>query len=76
MGLATRTADAFGLDRALLRRGPPGAEAIPPARIPFDTSLDARATARELGRDLPSLAELLARFRAERRAAEPLELAT
>jgi dTDP-4-dehydrorhamnose reductase len=76
MGLATRTADAFGLDRALLRRGPPGAGAVPLARIPFDTSLDARATARELGRDLPSLAELLTRFRAERRTAEPLELAT
>jgi dTDP-4-dehydrorhamnose reductase len=75
MALAMRAADAFGLDRSLLRSAPPDSGAVPVARIPYDTSLNARATARELGRELPSLDELLARFRTERRAAEPFELA-
>ena len=75
MALAMRAADAFGLDRSLLRSAPPDSGAVPVARIPYDTSLDARGTARELGRELPSLDELLDRFRAERRAAEPFELA-
>jgi hypothetical protein len=38
--------------------------------VPFDTSLDARATARALGREPPSLDELLTRFRTERRAVD------
>ena len=36
--------------------------------MPYDTSLDARTTARTLGREPPSLDELLARFRTERDA--------
>ena len=44
-----------------------------PAPVPYDTSLDACVTARELGRELPSLNDILVRFRAERRAMEPLE---
>jgi dTDP-4-dehydrorhamnose reductase len=69
MALAVRAADAFGFDRSLLRSGPPDPEVTAFARIPYDTSLDARATARELGRDLPSLDDLLVRFRDEYRTA-------
>jgi dTDP-4-dehydrorhamnose reductase len=65
MELARRTA-AFGLDASLLRAGPPDHAALPPAPVPYDTSLDARATARALGREPPPLDELLVRFRAER----------
>jgi dTDP-4-dehydrorhamnose reductase len=72
---ALRVADAFGLDRSLVRSGPPGREALPFARIPYDTSLDARATARELGCDLPSLGDLLTRLRGEHEAVERLEAA-
>ena len=75
MALALRAADAFGLDASLLRSAPPDAADLPPAPVPFDTSLDARATARELGCDPLPLDELLARFRAERSAAEAFSAA-
>ena len=42
MGLARETARAFELDESLLRSGPPDPAALPPAPIPYDTSLDAR----------------------------------
>ena len=60
--LARRAAAALGLDPALVRTGPP-----PPAaqRIPYDTRLDARATAARLGVELPDLDTMLARLRAE-----------
>jgi dTDP-4-dehydrorhamnose reductase len=58
--LAERTVAAFGLDRELLDFGPP--PAAPPFPIPYDTSLDARATAAALGVELPSLADQLARL--------------
>jgi dTDP-4-dehydrorhamnose reductase len=57
--LALRTVEAFGLDGDLLDFGPPPQ---PPFLIPFDTSLDARATAAALGVELPSLADQLARL--------------
>jgi dTDP-4-dehydrorhamnose reductase len=76
MGLARRAAEAFELDSSLLRSGPPDPAALPPGPVPRDTSLDAHATARELGRQLPSLDELLVRFRTECHAAESLEAAT
>jgi dTDP-4-dehydrorhamnose reductase len=76
MELATSAADAFGLDRSLLRSGPPDPGAIGFGPIPYDTSLDARATARSLSRDLPSLDELLVRFQAEYGALESRQLAT
>jgi dTDP-4-dehydrorhamnose reductase len=66
MDLARRTADVFGLDASLLRAGPPDPAAIPPGRVPYDTSLDARATAQTLGREPPPLDELLRVFKAER----------
>jgi dTDP-4-dehydrorhamnose reductase len=64
--LARQTARVFDLDEALLRSGPPDPQALPPAPIPYDTSLDARATAQALARDLPSVADLLRLFRRER----------
>ena len=64
--LARTAAQVFELDESLLRVGPPGPDALPPARIPYDTSLDARGTALALGRNLPSVRELLHGLRAER----------
>ncbi len=66
MGLARAAAEAFGLDASLLRSGPPDPGGLPPAPVPYDTSLDVRTTARTLGYEAPSLLDLLARFRAER----------
>jgi dTDP-4-dehydrorhamnose reductase len=61
--LARRAAEAFGLDPALVRTGPPPE---PPAgAVPYDTRLDARATARVLGVELPELDTQLARLRNE-----------
>jgi dTDP-4-dehydrorhamnose reductase len=57
--LALRTVEAFGLDGDLLGFGPPPPQSW---RIPYDTSLDARATAATLGVELPSLADQLARL--------------
>jgi dTDP-4-dehydrorhamnose reductase len=50
--LALRTVDAFGLDRDLLDFGPPAPQPWP---VPYDTSLDATATAAALGVELPDL---------------------
>jgi dTDP-4-dehydrorhamnose reductase len=66
MELARATAEVFELDASLLRSGPPDPAALPPAPIPFDTSLDARATAAALGVALPSTRDLLELYRAER----------
>jgi dTDP-4-dehydrorhamnose reductase len=63
VGLARRAAEAFELDVELIDVGPP-AEAIA-ARVPYDTRLDARATAAALGVELPHLDTMLARLRAE-----------
>lgn len=64
--LARAAAEELGLDASLLRFGPPPPGALPPAPVPRDTSLDARATAAALGMELPSVRELLRRFRRER----------
>jgi dTDP-4-dehydrorhamnose reductase len=64
--LARRAAAAFDLDPALVRSGPPPE---PPAgAVPFDTRLDATATARALGVELPDLDTQLARLRHEMEA--------
>lgn len=63
--LARAAAEVFGLDEALLRRGPPDPHVLPPAPVPRDTSLDAQATAAALGVSLPSVRELLALLRSE-----------
>lgn len=64
--LAELTAEVFALDPALLGAGPPDPAAVPPAPVPYDTSLTATATAEALGVELLSARELLTRFRHER----------
>jgi dTDP-4-dehydrorhamnose reductase len=63
VGLARRAVEVFELDGELLDVGPPpepSGEAVP-----VDTRLDAAATARALGVQLPALDEMLRRLRAE-----------
>jgi dTDP-4-dehydrorhamnose reductase len=57
--LALRTVDAFGLDRDLLDFGPAPEQPWP---VPYDTRLDATATAATLGVELPDLDEQLRRL--------------
>src|SRR5713101_7099640 len=66
VALARQAARAFDLDESLIESGPPDQAALPPAPIPYDTSLDARMTARALERELPSIHDLLREFRNER----------
>ncbi len=61
--LALAACDIFDLDTRLLDFGPPDVDVMHGAPIPFDTSLDATATAEALGYELPSLSELLSKFR-------------
>jgi dTDP-4-dehydrorhamnose reductase len=58
--LALRTVEAFGLDGDLLSFGPPPERA--PWPVPYDTSLDATATAAAFGVELPGLDAQLARL--------------
>jgi dTDP-4-dehydrorhamnose reductase len=71
VALARRTADAFGLDRELVDVGPPDPAAVGSMRVPYDTSLDATATAARLGVTLPDLDTMLARLRDELEVAAP-----
>jgi dTDP-4-dehydrorhamnose reductase len=61
--LARRAAAAFELDPGLVLTGPPPEP--PSGAVPFDTRLDATATASALGADLPDLDTQLARLRHE-----------
>jgi dTDP-4-dehydrorhamnose reductase len=64
--LAELAADVFELDATLLRAGRPDVGwADTAVRVPYDTSLDATATAAALDMDLPSARELLAGLRHE-----------
>jgi dTDP-4-dehydrorhamnose reductase len=65
VGLARRAAAALELDAELVDTGPPPAEAVADGGIPYDTRLDATATAAALGVALPDLDTMLARLRAE-----------
>jgi dTDP-4-dehydrorhamnose reductase len=67
--LAQRAAEVFELDESLLRSGPPVEAELPPGPVPYDTSVDSRATARSIGQTPPTVTELLERFRSERREA-------
>jgi dTDP-4-dehydrorhamnose reductase len=62
--LAHRAARAFELDASLLQFGPPELDELP-GPIPYDTSLDATATAAALGVEAPSLDSQLERLRAQ-----------
>jgi dTDP-4-dehydrorhamnose reductase len=57
--LALRTVEVFGLDGSLLDFGPPPDPGFP---VPYDTRLDATATAAALGVELPSLDDQLQRL--------------
>ena len=59
--LARRAAVAFDLEPDLVRSGPP--PEAPATAVPYDTRLDARATAARLGVELPDLDTQLARLR-------------
>jgi dTDP-4-dehydrorhamnose reductase len=63
--LALRAAESFGLDAELLDFAPPPDAALPPWPVPYDTSLSGPATEGALGRQLPSVDELLSGLRAE-----------
>lgn len=58
--LARRAAAAFELDPDLVRTGPP--PQLPDGPVPYDTRLDAAATAAVLGIELPDLDTQLARL--------------
>jgi dTDP-4-dehydrorhamnose reductase len=64
--LARRAVEVFELDPELLDFGPPDAGDLPPAPVPYDTSLDAQATAEALDVELPGVRTLLRRLRDER----------
>jgi len=61
--LARATVAAFDLDGDLLAFGPPDEEATGAEPIPYDTRLDASATAAALGVTLPGLRTQLGRLR-------------
>lgn len=63
--LARRTAEAFDLDAGMVDVGPPDPAALGTMRVPYDTSLDARATAERLGTGLLSLDAMLRSLRVE-----------
>jgi dTDP-4-dehydrorhamnose reductase len=63
--LARHTAVAFDLDPEMVDVGPPDPEAVGTMRVPYDTSLDATATAKRLGVELPDVDTMLARLRVE-----------
>ncbi|HEY3728221.1 MAG TPA: sugar nucleotide-binding protein [Solirubrobacteraceae bacterium] len=72
VSLARRAARAFELDPELVVSGPPPPDALGPEPVPRDTRLDAAATAARLAVDLPDLATMLARLRAELENSNPL----
>jgi dTDP-4-dehydrorhamnose reductase len=65
VALARRTAQAFDLDPAMIDVGPPDPAAVGSMRVPYDTSLDATATAKRLGVELLSLEAMLGALRVE-----------
>jgi len=67
-GLARRAIEVFELDGELLDVAPPPADLIAGGGIPRDTRLDATATARALGVELPDLATTLGRLRQDMEA--------
>ncbi|MBV9606711.1 MAG: sugar nucleotide-binding protein [Solirubrobacterales bacterium] len=65
IGLARRAVEVFELDGDLLDVGPPPADVRAGEPVPADTRLDAAATARSLGVELPALGTMLHRLRGE-----------
>jgi len=65
IALARRAVAVFDLDPDLLEVGPPDRGAVGTGGVPFDTRLDAAATADVLGVELPDLDSMLRRLRTE-----------
>lgn len=65
MELAYLACDVFGLDKALVRSGPPPPAAALESRIPYDTSITAPRTSALLERSPTQVRALLERFREE-----------
>jgi dTDP-4-dehydrorhamnose reductase len=65
VGLARRAIEVFELDGELLDVVSPPAAVVGAGGVPRDTRLDAAATARALGVELPDLGTMLGRLRAE-----------
>jgi dTDP-4-dehydrorhamnose reductase len=65
IGLARRAVDVFELDPELIQIVAPRGGAAGAEPVPVDTRLDARATARVLGVELPGLDAMLRRLRAQ-----------
>jgi dTDP-4-dehydrorhamnose reductase len=65
VGLARRAIEVFGLDGELLDVAPPPAGVVSGGGIPRDTRLDATATARALGVELPDLTTMLERLKTD-----------
>jgi dTDP-4-dehydrorhamnose reductase len=65
VALARRAVQAFELDGDLLVAGPPPVGVLPAQPVPYDTRLDATATAAALDTELPDLDTTLARLRVE-----------
>jgi dTDP-4-dehydrorhamnose reductase len=67
--LAEATCEVFGLDRSLLRFGPPpgsGSADLPVGSVPHDTALSTEQTVRRLGTTPLTTRQILERFRDER----------
>jgi dTDP-4-dehydrorhamnose reductase len=65
VGLARRAIEVFALDGELLDVAPPPAGVVSGGGIPRDTRLDATATARALGVELPDLTTMLERLKTD-----------
>jgi dTDP-4-dehydrorhamnose reductase len=65
VGQARRAIEVFELDSDLLDVIPPPDEVVRAGGVPRDTRLDAAATARALGVELPDLGTMLGRLRSE-----------
>jgi dTDP-4-dehydrorhamnose reductase len=65
IALARRAVTAFDLDPDLLEVGPPDTAAVAAGSVPFDTRLDAAATADLLSVELPDLDTMLRRLRTQ-----------
>ncbi len=70
-GLAAVVCEVFELDPSMLRFGPPPPGALPGWPVPYDTSLDARATAAALGVELADCRSIVERLRGELEPRKP-----
>ncbi len=60
---ARKVTEVFGFDPGMIQKGAPAQPLPPGARIPYDTSLSAEQTSRELNRPLLRIRPMLERFK-------------